>query len=246
MAAVCSHTLFAASPLVRRAATSTLVRRADVRLFPASQLPGACERLGQSRLSSSSSSASRPTYSAGSDRRSSREDTAVYDAESGAWDDSANSKTVAAAPAGEAAERFPAEGGPASASMYQRQVESQLRKTVRQYMQQQRMQKDPYLLPLLEEAGEDGVFQRERKYQNSAPFSVYRTASDNLPVYVYKRKNRNEAVTVIRKVRGDEESFRKELEFLCRARVSFGKSGFLEVPGNHRRIICAYLRSIGY
>lgn len=75
---------------------------------------------------------------------------------------------------------------------------------------------------------------------------MYRTGSDKLPVYVYKRKNRNEVVTVIRKVKGNEEQLRKELEFLCRCRVSVGKSGFLEVPGQHRRVIKAYLQSIGY
>eukprot|EP00928_Gymnodinium_smaydae_P010009 TRINITY_DN13758_c0_g2_i1.p1 TRINITY_DN13758_c0_g2~~TRINITY_DN13758_c0_g2_i1.p1 ORF type:complete len:242 (+),score=41.19 TRINITY_DN13758_c0_g2_i1:69-728(+) len=93
---------------------------------------------------------------------------------------------------------------------------------------------------------EDGHLQRSRLRTHACPFTVHRTGSDKLPVYVYKRKNRNEVVTVVRKVRGSEEDLRRELEFLCRCRVSVGRSGFLEVPGHHKRAIKAYLRSIGY
>ena len=56
----------------------------------------------------------------------------------------------------------------------------------------------------------------------------------------------NEDVTVIKKIRGDPEAFRKEIEFLCQTRASYGKSGFLQIVGNHRRVIKGYLQSIGY
>ncbi|CAE8593695.1 unnamed protein product [Polarella glacialis] len=53
-------------------------------------------------------------------------------------------------------------------------------------------------------------------------------------------------VQVVKKTRGDQEELRKELEYLCRCRVTYDKSGFLSLVGNHRRTIKAYLRSIGY
>mmetsp|Transcript_134705 Transcript_134705/g.190455 ORF Transcript_134705/g.190455 Transcript_134705/m.190455 type:complete len:128 (+) Transcript_134705:62-445(+) len=86
----------------------------------------------------------------------------------------------------------------------------------------------------------------DRSYRAICPFTVRRTSSDNLPVYVVKRKNRSEDVTIVRKVRGDPEALKRELEFLCRTKVSFGKSGFLQLVGNHRRAIKEYLKSIGY
>mmetsp|Transcript_48396 Transcript_48396/g.128166 ORF Transcript_48396/g.128166 Transcript_48396/m.128166 type:complete len:164 (-) Transcript_48396:371-862(-) len=85
-----------------------------------------------------------------------------------------------------------------------------------------------------------------RKPQSKCPFFVSRTSSQNLPVYVVKRQNRNQAVTVIRKVKGNKEAFIRELEFLCRCKVKIGKSGFLELPGNRRVQVLEYLRSVGY
>eukprot|EP00927_Polykrikos_kofoidii_P075757 TRINITY_DN7220_c0_g1_i1.p1 TRINITY_DN7220_c0_g1~~TRINITY_DN7220_c0_g1_i1.p1 ORF type:complete len:185 (+),score=23.84 TRINITY_DN7220_c0_g1_i1:76-630(+) len=95
-------------------------------------------------------------------------------------------------------------------------------------------------------ASEDGQLQRHRRYHTTCPFFIRRTGADNLPVYVYKRLNRNHDVTVIRKMKGDAEEFRRELEFICRCRVTVGKSGFFEVPGNHRRVIKEYFKSIGF
>lgn len=96
----------------------------------------------------------------------------------------------------------------------------------------------------------DGGLRRLKQHQRSSrsvcPFTVHRTASDNLPVYVVKRKNRTEDVTVVKKLRGDQEALKREIEFLCRTRASYGRSGFLQVVGNHRRAIKAYLRSVGY
>ena len=85
----------------------------------------------------------------------------------------------------------------------------------------------------------------ERSYRGACPFTVHRTASDNLPVYVVKQKNRTEDVTVVRKLRGDSEALKKELEplgassaqrhsaleprFLCQTRASYGKSGYLQL-----------------
>mmetsp|Transcript_139974 Transcript_139974/g.390216 ORF Transcript_139974/g.390216 Transcript_139974/m.390216 type:complete len:160 (-) Transcript_139974:381-860(-) len=101
-------------------------------------------------------------------------------------------------------------------------------------------------LPEAEWEPEDGHLHRQRLWTSACPFTVHRTASDNIPVYVFKRKNRTEAVTVIRKVRGNVDELRKELECLCQCRFAYGKNGFLEAVGNHRKVIKAYLKSIGY
>mmetsp|Transcript_59860 Transcript_59860/g.129743 ORF Transcript_59860/g.129743 Transcript_59860/m.129743 type:complete len:181 (+) Transcript_59860:129-671(+) len=91
---------------------------------------------------------------------------------------------------------------------------------------------------------EDGPLQR--RPQRRCPFTVHRTGSDNLPVYVYRRNNRSQVVTVIRKVKGNQEELRKELVHLCRSSVIVGREGYLEIMGHHRRAVKAYLRSIGY
>ncbi|CAE7880608.1 img2 [Symbiodinium microadriaticum] len=96
------------------------------------------------------------------------------------------------------------------------------------------------------EAAAERLNRHDRSYRAICPFTVRRTSSDNLPVYVVKRKNRSEDVTIIRKVRGDPQALKRELEFLCRTKVSYGKSGFLQIVGNHRRAIKEYLKSIGY
>ncbi|CAE8588881.1 unnamed protein product, partial [Polarella glacialis] len=87
---------------------------------------------------------------------------------------------------------------------------------------------------------------KTRLFRSACPFTVHRTASDNLPVYVISRNKRSVDITVVKKTRGDQEELRKELEYLCRCRVTYDKSGFLSLVGNHRRTIKAYLRSIGY
>eukprot|EP00438_Fugacium_kawagutii_P007655 Skav232203 [mRNA] locus=scaffold2626:41199:41687:- [translate_table: standard] len=91
-----------------------------------------------------------------------------------------------------------------------------------------------------------GFATRRHDRYPACPFTVHRTGSDNLPVYVVKRKNRSEDVTVIKKLVGDPEALKREIEFLCQTRASYGKSGFLQVVGNHRRVIVGYLKSLGY
>lgn len=93
---------------------------------------------------------------------------------------------------------------------------------------------------------EDGPLWRPPRRELACPFRVQRTRSDNIPVYVYRRLNRNLAVTVVRKVRGDLETLRRELEVLCRRRVEEKPGGVLEIQGNYRRQIKAYFKGIGY
>mmetsp|Transcript_56507 Transcript_56507/g.104632 ORF Transcript_56507/g.104632 Transcript_56507/m.104632 type:complete len:163 (-) Transcript_56507:117-605(-) len=97
-----------------------------------------------------------------------------------------------------------------------------------------------------EHLSEDGPFQRIARWQTRCPFFVRRTCSDNLPVYLQKRLNGNMVMTVIRKVRGDDAALKKELEVLCQKKVHVGRSGYLEIMGNHTGKVKAYLRSIGY
>ncbi|KAF8819979.1 mitochondrial large subunit ribosomal protein [Cardiosporidium cionae] len=67
----------------------------------------------------------------------------------------------------------------------------------------------------------------------SLPFRVYRTASENIPVYLRWRNNRNAVSTIILKVRGNRMAFRQELETLCESTVC-EHSHFFEVKGNHK------------
>mmetsp|Transcript_60454 Transcript_60454/g.136070 ORF Transcript_60454/g.136070 Transcript_60454/m.136070 type:complete len:167 (-) Transcript_60454:24-524(-) len=97
-----------------------------------------------------------------------------------------------------------------------------------------------------EHLSEDGPFQRTARWQTKCPFWIRRTSSDNLPVYLQKRLNGNVAMTVIRKVRGNDKVLRKELEVLCQKKVHVGRSGYLEIMGNHVGKVKAYLKSIGY
>lgn len=93
---------------------------------------------------------------------------------------------------------------------------------------------------------EDGPLQRYDRSKFACPFSVFRTSSQNLPVYVLSKNNRSQKITVIRKVRGDTESLRKELQCLCRAPVRIVPGGSIEIYGHHRKAVLAYLRGLGY
>mmetsp|Transcript_10113 Transcript_10113/g.22748 ORF Transcript_10113/g.22748 Transcript_10113/m.22748 type:complete len:167 (+) Transcript_10113:118-618(+) len=93
---------------------------------------------------------------------------------------------------------------------------------------------------------EDGPLQRTPRWKSRCPFRVGRTGSDNLPVYLQKRLNGNTMLTLVRKVGGDDEALRRELEVLCQKKVHVGRSGYLEINGNHKNKVKAYLQSIGY
>ncbi|CAD7935104.1 unnamed protein product [Amoebophrya sp. A120] len=77
------------------------------------------------------------------------------------------------------------------------------------------------------------------------PFYVKRTSSGNLPIYVFKKNNKTLALTVIRKVRGDINELKKQLEVLCRTRVRISESQGLEIFGDCKNVIRSYLEGCG-
>ncbi|CAD7930719.1 unnamed protein product [Amoebophrya sp. A25] len=78
------------------------------------------------------------------------------------------------------------------------------------------------------------------------PFYVKRTASGNLPIYVFRRNNKSLALTVIRKIRGDIEELKNQLKVVCRgARVSVSENQGLEIHGDYRNVVKSYLEGCG-
>ncbi|VWU51379.1 mitochondrial ribosomal protein L49 precursor, putative [Hepatocystis sp. ex Piliocolobus tephrosceles] len=84
-----------------------------------------------------------------------------------------------------------------------------------------------------------------RKKINKIPFYIRRTASDNLPVFLKYKNNKNLVVTVIRKIKGNREVLKKEIESICNINVIEKTDCFL-IRGNHKKKIKEYLKYIGY
>eukprot|EP00921_Rhytidocystis_pertsovi_P009353 GHVQ01015050.1.p2 GENE.GHVQ01015050.1~~GHVQ01015050.1.p2 ORF type:complete len:143 (-),score=11.06 GHVQ01015050.1:427-855(-) len=72
------------------------------------------------------------------------------------------------------------------------------------------------------------------------PFGVRRTASDNFPVYLKWRKNKTEVFTVLKKIHGNKQILKSELQTICESPVK-EQPGWFEVNGNHK-----WLMHIGY
>ncbi|EPR64849.1 mitochondrial large subunit ribosomal protein [Toxoplasma gondii RUB] len=94
-------------------------------------------------------------------------------------------------------------------------------------------------------AADSEAFRRRWKTANQLPFFIRRTASDNVPVYLHWSNNRNKVSTIIRKVHGRKQILKSELAVLCEAPV-IEKEGWLEVRGNHKKVIKEWLKQIGY
>nr|CEL67986.1 TPA: Mitochondrial ribosomal protein L49/IMG2,putative [Neospora caninum Liverpool] len=94
-------------------------------------------------------------------------------------------------------------------------------------------------------AADSEAFRRRWKTANQLPFFVRRTASDNVPVYLHWSNNRNKVSTIIRKVHGHKQILKSELAVLCEAPV-IEKEGWLEVRGNHKKVVKEWLKQIGY
>eukprot|EP00921_Rhytidocystis_pertsovi_P009352 GHVQ01015049.1.p2 GENE.GHVQ01015049.1~~GHVQ01015049.1.p2 ORF type:complete len:148 (-),score=10.61 GHVQ01015049.1:427-870(-) len=77
------------------------------------------------------------------------------------------------------------------------------------------------------------------------PFGVRRTASDNFPVYLKWRKNKTEVFTVLKKIHGNKQILKSELQTICESPVK-EQPGWFEVNGNHKVRIKQWLMHIGY
>ncbi|ETW47431.1 hypothetical protein PFMALIP_04512 [Plasmodium falciparum MaliPS096_E11] len=67
-----------------------------------------------------------------------------------------------------------------------------------------------------------------KKKINKIPFYIRRTASDNLPVFLKYKNNKNLVITVIRKIKGNKEILKREIKSICNSEV-------IEKPDSHRK-----------
>ena len=81
---------------------------------------------------------------------------------------------------------------------------------------------------------------------SSASFSVERTNSGNLPVYIDYKNERNVKRTVIRKVSGDIDAFCDELKKVVSNYDIKQKVGRVEIPGVHRESVNTWLLRMGF
>ncbi|CRH01694.1 mitochondrial ribosomal protein L49 precursor, putative [Plasmodium relictum] len=84
-----------------------------------------------------------------------------------------------------------------------------------------------------------------RKKINRIPFYIRRTASDNLPVFLKYKNRKNLVITVIRKIKGNKEVLKKEIESICNSNVIEKPDCFM-IKGNHKKKIKEYFKYIGY
>jgi Mitochondrial large subunit ribosomal protein (Img2) len=80
----------------------------------------------------------------------------------------------------------------------------------------------------------------------SLPFQVQRTHTGNLPVYTEFKNNRNQKLTIIRKITGDVDKFRNELTKVVSNYETKEKLGRVEVKGLHTEVIKQWLLRLGF
>lgn len=78
------------------------------------------------------------------------------------------------------------------------------------------------------------------------PFKISRTHLGNLPVYTDYKNDRNQQKTVIRRISGDIEEFKKELGKVVSNYEVFEKIGRIEVKGLHSYVVKAWLLKLGF
>lgn len=78
------------------------------------------------------------------------------------------------------------------------------------------------------------------------PFSIERTNTGNLPVYVEYNCNHHIRRTVIRKLSGDVDKFCEELSKVVSNHEVRKKVGYVEVPGVHKESVFQWLIRLGF
>lgn len=78
------------------------------------------------------------------------------------------------------------------------------------------------------------------------PFKILRTHVGNLPVYTEFKNDRNQKTTIIRKITGDVEEFKKELSKVVSNYEIHEKIGRVEVKGLHTEVIKTWLIRLGF
>ena len=79
------------------------------------------------------------------------------------------------------------------------------------------------------------------------PFMIFRTKSNQLPVYSDIRNGKTRQLTIVRKFKGDHEALIAELRKLVGADTPITKkAGYLQVKGKHVDKIKAWMTQAGY
>eukprot|EP00357_Protocruzia_adherens_P035586 CAMPEP_0115013180 /NCGR_PEP_ID=MMETSP0216-20121206/25237_1 /TAXON_ID=223996 /ORGANISM="Protocruzia adherens, Strain Boccale" /LENGTH=132 /DNA_ID=CAMNT_0002382495 /DNA_START=38 /DNA_END=436 /DNA_ORIENTATION=- len=78
------------------------------------------------------------------------------------------------------------------------------------------------------------------------PFQVDRTHTGNLPVYSDFRNDYTRKLTIVRKLTGDMEEFKKEISKVCSNAPVTEKVGRIEVKGVHTGAVKLWLRRLGF
>ncbi|CAG9318528.1 unnamed protein product [Blepharisma stoltei] len=81
---------------------------------------------------------------------------------------------------------------------------------------------------------------------NAIPFQISRTWTGNLPVYTEFRNDRSRKLTIIRKILGDVEEFKTELQKVVSNSPIYEKNGRIEVKGLHSESVKLWLRKLGF
>jgi translation initiation factor 1 (eIF-1/SUI1) len=78
------------------------------------------------------------------------------------------------------------------------------------------------------------------------PFAIERTTvGDQLPVYTDFRHGRTKVVTQLRRIRGDVQALKEDMEKVCGAEVTI-TPGKLQVDGNYVRRVKRWLNGLGF
>eukprot|EP00300_Choanocystis_sp_HF-7_P036935 c52899_g1_i1.p1 GENE.c52899_g1_i1~~c52899_g1_i1.p1 ORF type:complete len:156 (-),score=27.88 c52899_g1_i1:67-534(-) len=78
------------------------------------------------------------------------------------------------------------------------------------------------------------------------PFDIQRTKSKMLPVYSDIRNGRTRHITIVRKVTGDMLAMKHDLSLVCGGAEVVAKAGHLEVVGDYKTAVRAWLKSLGF
>lgn len=104
-------------------------------------------------------------------------------------------------------------------------------------------------LPLtykLQEMPPDGLYGVPLGGIETLPFKIMRTHLGNLPVYSDFKNDRNRQITVIRKISGNVDEFKTELQKIVSNYDIKEKIGRVEVKGIHTEAIKTWLRRLGF
>ena len=105
---------------------------------------------------------------------------------------------------------------------------------------------EPLTYKLQELPTPDTTFNEPLGTKDKIPFEITRTTFGNLPVYSNYRNNGMRKLTIIRRVYGDVDEFKKELAKIVSNSEIYEKTGRIEVKGLHVEKINLWLRRLGF